>query len=407
MIYARPQSVFRNRSFSLFYVGQSFSYVGDGLRLIAIPLLVYHLTGSALSVGVTYALELGPFAIFGLVGGSLADRLDRRTLMIACDLIRFAVMALFALGYARGFLTIGLLYVGIVTISIAAAVFMGGQSSSIPFLIGKDRATQAVSALMAAEQTTQTILPPVGGAMFALVGPLPALALNALTYALSQASLAAIETLGPEVPSGAPTFADVLRDVRTGFAFVWKDVPLRTLSFVSLVLNFFGLMTGAVFIPFLKIDFGASDAVVGYALGIGAIGAVAGSFCAGRVPRTWPFGRVLLIAYACDGLLFVPVMLTHSLAVAVIFLTLTNACVLFEIGQIIGWRMRVIPEELVGRVFGAVRLIVLIGTVPGALAGGALADRFGPRTSIVISGIGYLSLALAVPLLGAVRRERR
>jgi MFS family permease len=403
----RAESVFRNRSFSLFYAGQAFSYVGDGLRLIAIPLLVYHLTGSALSVGVTYALELGPFALFGLVGGSLADRLDRRTLMIACDFTRFVVMALFAVGFARGFLTVGLLYAGIVMISIAAAVFMGGQASSIPFLIGKDRATQAISAMMAAEQTTQTILPPVGGAMFALVGPLPALAFNALTYAISQASIAAIDTLGPHEPSGAPTLREIVADVGRGFAFMWNDAALRAISFVSLVLNFFGLMTGAVFIPFLKRDFGASDQVVGYALGIGAIGAVAGSYVSGRLPKTWPFGRVLIYAYALDGLMFVPVMFTHSLPVAMIFLTITNACVLLEIGQIVGWRMRVIPEELIGRVFGAVRLVVLIGTVPGALVGGAIADRYGPRTSIVISGIGYLSLALIVPLFGAIRRERR
>jgi MFS family permease len=404
---ARVESVFRSRSFSLFYAGQAFSYVGDGLRIIAIPLLVYHLTGSALSIGVTYALEYGPFALFGLVGGSLADRLDRRTLMIACDFIRFAVMALFALGFARGFLSIGLLYGGIALISVAAAVFMGGQSSSIPFLIGKDRATQAVSALAATEMTTQMILPPLGGAMFALVGPLPALALNALTYAISQGSLASIDTLGPDEPSGPPSLGDVLRDVGRGFAFVWNDVPLRALSFVQLVLNFFGLMTGAVFIPFLKRDFGATDQMVGYALGVGAIGAVLGSTLAGRVPKAWPFGRILLIAYALDGIMFVPVMFTHSLPVAIFFLTITNACVLFEISQIVGWRMRVIPEALIGRVFGAVRLIVLIGTVPGALVGGYLADRYGPRSSIVLSGIGYLALASIVPAIAAIRRERR
>jgi MFS family permease len=404
---ARVESVFRSRSFSLFYAGQAFSYVGDGLRIIAIPLLVYHLTGSALSIGVTYALEYGPFAIFGLVGGSLADRIDRRALMIACDFIRFAVLALFALGFARGFLTLGLLYCGISLISLAAAVFMGGQASSIPFLIGKDRATQAVSALTGAEMTTQMILPPVGGALFALVGPLPALAINALTYAISQGSLAAIPTLGPDAPSGLPSAGDIVRDVGRGFAFVWRDGALRTLSFVQLVLNFFGLMTGAVFIPFLKHDFGASDQVVGYALGIGAIGAVAGAFVAGRIPKQWAFGRVLPIAYALDGLLFLPVIFTHALPVAIFFLTLTNACVLFEISQIVGWRMRVIPEELVGRVFGAVRLIVLFGTVPGALVGGAIADRYGPRASIALSGAGYLALALVVPFLRSIRNERR
>jgi MFS family permease len=400
-------SVFSNRSFRLFYAGQTFSYVGDGLRLIAIPLLVYHLTGTALSVGWTYALELGPFALFGLVGGSLADRLDRRSLMIGADVVRFAVLALFGLGYAFGFLSLGLLYAGIVTISLAAAVFMGGQASSIPFLLGKERATRATSVLMAAEQTTLTILPPIGGAFFALVGPLPALAINALTYLISQGSLALVPTLGPHAPSGLPTYREVRADIATGFRFMWGDRAMRAISAASFCLNFFGLMAGAVLIPFLKRDFGASDLVVGYALGCGAIGAVAGSWFAGRVPASWPFGRLLLVAYALDGVLFVPVMFTHHLVIAIGFLSLTNGCALFEIAQIVGWRMRITPAELVGRVFGAVRLVALGGTVPGALAGGLIADRYGARAAMIVAGLGYLGMALAVAAVPAIRRERR
>ncbi len=399
--------VFGNRSFRRFYVGQTFSYAGDGLRLIAIPLLVYHLTGSALSVGLTYALELGPFALFGLVGGSLADRVDRRALMIGADVVRFAILALFASGYAFGFLTIGMLYAGIVVISLAAAVFMGGQASAIPYLLGKDRATQAMSALLAAEQTSEMLLPPIGGAFFALVGPLPALAINAATYLISQASLALVPTLGPENPSGAPSPRIIAADIAIGFRFLWNDRAMRTFAMLSLALNFFGLMAGASLIPFLKREFGATDLVVGYAFGLGAIGSIVGSYVAGRVPATWPFGRVMIVAYALDGTLFVPVMFTHNLVVAVAFLALTNACVLFEIAQIVGWRMRVIPAELVGRVFGVARLIVLIGTVPGALLGGLLADRYNARLPIIVSGAGYLALALIVAAFPAVRRERR
>jgi MFS family permease len=404
---ARSASVFRNRSFSLFFTGQAFSYVGDGLRLIAIPLLVYHLTGSALSIGVTYALELGPFAIFGLLGGSFADRLDRRRLMIVCDAGRFLVMALFAVGYARGFLTLGILYGGIVVMSVAAAIFVSCMSSTIPYLVGKDRATRAIAALLAAEQVSQTILPPVGGALFALVGPLPALGMNAFTYLASQASIAAVDDFGPELPSGLPSLAQIVADVVAGFRHMWGDAAMRAMSATSLLLNFFGLMCGAVIIPYLKRDFGASDAMVGYALGISAIGAFAGSWLAGRVPHTWPFGRVLACAYLGDGLLFIPVAFTHDLRVAVAFMAITNGCVLFEFAQIIGWRMRVIPEELVGRVFGAVRLVVLCGTVPGALVGGALADRFGARVPILVSCFGYLTMAIVVGLVPAIRRERR
>jgi MFS family permease len=403
----RVESVFRNRSFSLFYAGQAFSYVGDGLRLIAIPLLVYHLTGSALSVGVTYALELGPFAIFGLVGGSLADRLDRRKLMIVCDFVRFLVMALFALGYAFGFLTLPMLYGGIVVLSIAAACFLGGQSSSIPYLIGKDRATKAMSALLAAEQISQTIVPPIGGALFALLGPLPALAGNAFTYLVSQGSLAAIETLGPAKPSGLPTLAEIGADIGVGFRQLWRDAGARALSILLFFFNLFGWMIGAVFIPFLKRDFGASDTVVGYALGVGAIGAAIGSWLAGKVPASWPFGRVIAISFAVDALMFVPVMFTNRLDVAIAFLSLTNVCVLFEIAQIIGWRMRVTPEHLVGRLFGATRLVVLIGAVPGTLIGGALADRYGARAPIIVAGLGYLATAVLAAALPAIRRERR
>ena len=403
----RALSVFSNRSFRLFYAGQTFSYVGDGFRIIAIPLLVYHMTGSALSVGVTYALEYGPFALFGLVGGSLADRLDRRSLMIGADIVRFGVLAFFVAGYAAGFLTLGMLYAGIVTISLAAAVFMGGQASSIPFLLGTSRATQAAAVLLAAEQATLMILPPIGGAFFALVGPLPALAINALTYLISQGSLALVPTLGPDSPSGLPSARDVGRDVVTGFRFMWRDGAMRTLSGASFLLNFFGIMAGAALIPYLKRDFGASDLVVGYALGFSAVGAVAGSWVAGRIPRAWSFGRVLIVAYALDGVLFIPVMLTHRLDVAIVFLSLANGCALFEVAQIVGWRLRVTPAELVGRVFGAVRFVALGGIVPGAIAGGLLAERYGARSAMLVSGSGYLVMALAVVSLPAIRRERR
>ena len=179
-------------------------------------------------------------------------------------------------------------------------------------MIGKDRATQAIAALFAAEQLSQTVLPPIGGALFALVGPLPALAANAATYLFSQTALLAVDGLGPATPAGLPRLRDIVADVAVGFRFAWRDPAMRTMSAFSLFFNFFGLMTGAVMIPFLKRDFGASDTVVGYALGISAIGALAGSWLRrDAFPKRWPFGRTIVVAYAADGIFFIPVMLTH------------------------------------------------------------------------------------------------
>lgn len=140
----------------------------------------------------TFALEVLPFALFSLVGGSLAGRLDRRKLMLGADALRFAIIAAFTVALWRNALSLPLLYGGVVLLSLCAAVYLGAQASSIPFLLGKDRAKAAVAALVATEQGVNLVAPPVGGAIFGLVGALPALAMNAATYLTSQLSIASV-----------------------------------------------------------------------------------------------------------------------------------------------------------------------------------------------------------------------
>jgi MFS family permease len=401
------RSIFAERSFSLYFCGQLLSYLGDGLRQLAIPLLVFNLTHSGLSLGITYALEFLPFSLFGLIGGSLADRLDRRRLMIGCDFVRFAIIGLFAVLYWRHALSLLVLYTGIAIVSIAAAIFLGGQSTSIPYLLGTARSGRAVGALLAAEQTSNLVAPPIGGLLFALGGPLPALALNALTYLTSQVSLALVPSMGPDNPGKAPSVREIWADIVEGFRFMHGDRVMRIVAYCSLLLNLFGMMAGAVFIPFLKLEFHASDAQVGLAYGALALGSICGSLLGGATAGRWPFGRSLLIAYALDGLIFVPVIFAHRLWPAVIFWMLANVGGTFETTHIISWRMRVTPHEKIGRVFAAVRLIALIGVVPGTLIGGSLADLHGPRLPIIVSTFGFLIVALGASIFASLRVDRR
>ncbi|MDQ6779862.1 MAG: MFS transporter [Candidatus Eremiobacteraeota bacterium] len=404
---AQPFGIFSSRGFRLFYAGQALSYIGDGLRSLALPLLVFKLTGSALTLGVTYALQFLPFAVAGLIGGSLADRLDRRRLLIACDFVRFIVLALFVVAGLRGFLSLPLIYAGIVVISVSAAVFLGGQSSSIPFLLGRQASAPANGALIAAEQGANLIAPPLGGALFTLYGAVPALAVNAFTYLTSLIAIARIPSLGPERPSKVTSVREVAADIAQGFSFLTADAAMRTITWLSLFLNLFGMMAMAVYIPFYKIALGANDAQVGLTLGVNALGAGVGSLLAGKYANHWPFGAALCIAYIIDGLIFVPVMFAHHIWVATLFFSLASGGAAFETTQIISWRMRVVPLEKIGRVFGAVRLIALFGVVPGTLIGGYLADHYGVRTPITVSTLGYLFIALSAVAVRAVRTDRR
>jgi MFS family permease len=401
----RDASAFRSRAFRRFYAGQALSYLGDGLRTLAIPLLVFRLTGSAVSLGVTFALELLPFALFSLLGGSLADRLDRRRLMLGTDAVRFLIMALFTFALWRGVLTLPLLYAGVVLLAICAAIFMGSQSSSIPYLLGKDHAKGGVAALAATEQGINLIAPPIGGAIFGVFGPLPALAANAATYLCSQVSIASVASFGPERPGGFPPLADIAADVRAGFRFVMGDRVMRTLSLTATALNTIGIFGFVAMIPYLKREFGASDQLVGIAFGSFAIGSVAGSVLAGRTH--WPFGRALVIAYVLDALFWLPTIWAQSFWLAVASVSMCAACGAYEITSIVAWRMRVIPEDMIGRVFGVIRLLVVIGMFPGSLLGGVLTDQLGPRMVFAISGFGFLALALNLGLSRSVREERR
>jgi MFS family permease len=401
------RGIFASRSFRQYYAGQALSLVGDGLRTLAVPLLVYHLTGSALSTGVSYICEFVPFALFGLVGGSLADRVDRRMLMIGADAVRCTIMALFALLFAHHVLTIGMLYGGLVLMAVCAAVFMGGQASSIPFLLGPEKGTQAAAALSLAENSSNLITPVAGGALFSIFGPLPALAINAATYFFSQLSLARISTLGPENPHGFPSFAHVLDDVRLGFRMLFADRGMRAQAYVSLALNVFGFGGYSVLIPFLKTGFRASDPQVGLFLGISAAGAVVGSLIAGKFADRWPFGKALSVAYAVDALIFVPVVLTSNIWIAGIFWAFSNAFAQFEVAQIVGFRLRVTPPAMVGRVFAAVRLLVLCGMAPGIAAFGIVADRYGAHTAIIVAAFGFVAIAFAAIASPAIRNERR
>src|SRR5580698_7882684 len=375
---ARAAGIFGSAAFRQYFIGQSLSLLGDGLRTLAVPLLAYHITHSALSTGAAFICEVAPFSLFSLVGGSLADRLDRRRLMIGCDAIRFAVMAFFAIAYWQHVLSLGMIYAGLVVISICAAAFQGGQSSSIPYLLGRDRATKAVAVLITVENISYLVTPAIGGAIFAWVGPLPALVLNAATYLASQISLSRISSLGPDEPQGVPTFSHLAHDIKLGFGYLWSDTGMRVQAICGFFFNIFGYGCYAVLIPFLKVTFGAGDQVVGAFWAMSAAGATAGAWFASRYAGRWPFGRALTIAYLLDAACFFPVVLVRNVWIVAACWTISNAFANFEIAQIIGFRMRVTPEHLIGRVMGAVRLFVLSGMAPGIIAFGWIADHRSP-----------------------------
>ncbi len=376
--------------------------MADGLRTLVIPLVVYHLTGSGLALGITYALEYAPYAIFSTIGGSLADRVDRRTLMIGCDGVRFGVMLIFAFAFGAGMLALPLVYLGMTIVSVAGAIFVGGQSTSVPYLVGPGRVAAAVATLVAAEEAGYMVAPPIGGVLFALCGPLISLASIAGVYLVSMAATAALPSLGPEVPGRMPTAAELARDTREGFAFITGHRQLAALTWIGAFVGFFSMLGYAAIVPYLKTIFTVTDGQVGVSFGMFSLAAVVGSLVSGRF-RTGIWA-LLAASLAVDTLSYIPIVFGTNVGVAVGGLALSCGMSAFELAAIMAWRLTVIPQARLGRVVGAVNVIALGGTVPGAILGGWLCDHAGPRAAMAVAGLGYLA-CLTVVAFALLRRS--
>lgn len=402
---ARTASVFRSSSFARFYAGQSLSYLGDGLRTLAIPLLVYKLTGSGVALGVTWGLELLPYAFVSLIGGSLADRVDRRRLMLVCDAVRCLVMLVLSALFASGRLALWEVYASVFVLACAGAIFLGSQQSSIPYLLGKDRTKSAIATLNATEQGVNLVAPPLGGALLGLVGPLPALLANAVTYLASQVAIASVDDFGPDEPGRVPTPREVAGDVATGWRFLRADRPLFAFALLSLAMNFIGSIGFIALIPFFKRAFGATDWQVGLAFGCFAGGAAIGSIVAARTH--WRFGASYAIVTLLDAVAWIPIAWAPTLPLAAVGITLSSLCSGYTVTSVVSWRLRILPEDLVGRVTGVARVLILGGIFPGSLLGGWLADRAGVRATEALSGFGFLACAIVAASLRTIREERR
>ena len=228
----------------------------------------------------------------------------------------------------------------------AARCSWARQTASIPYLLGKDRAKGAVAALQATEQGVNLVAPPIGGALFGLLGPLPALAINALTYLTSQVAIASVRTFGPDQPGRLPSLRQIGGDVATGWRFVFADRTMMLLSFTSCAYNFVGSIGYVALIPYFKRAFFAGDQVIGLAFGCFSAGAALGSFVAGRTH--WAFGPAVIIANLADGFGWLPLPWTHSIWTAIAGVAFSSFTSGYAITTIVSWRLRVIPEEYVG-----------------------------------------------------------
>ncbi|WP_405747753.1 MFS transporter [Streptomyces sp. NBC_01525] len=285
-------SLWRNRNFLLLWCGQGADTLGPRVAPIVLPLLALDtLHAGTFQISLLTSLGWLPYLLFSLPAGILADRIDQRKLMIACDLGRLLLILSVPLTALSGRLTLWHLYTVVGVSGILTVAFTVAYRSQLPKLMHSAQLVDGNGKLGMCESLTELTGPGLGGVLAGAIGTSRALFVNVLTYALSALTLGLMRV--PEVPaedSAAPARVPLRAAMREGFAFVRREpVPLKLLMCTS-VSNFFVTAANAIAVPFLVRELHAPTSAVGLVFTIGSVGGLlAGALAtrAGLRPTLW------------------------------------------------------------------------------------------------------------------------
>jgi hypothetical protein len=390
-----------SRNLRLLVIGELFSGLGSQAALVAIPFQVYTLTGSAALVGLLGIVELLPIVVGSLLGGAIADRVERRKLMLAAQsAIAISAAALAAITFAEE-PPVGLIFVFAGLLAGGATVDNVTRSAIVPALAG-DRLRAALSITYGLYQVAAVVGPALGGVMIAALGTGSAYTAQAVGFLIMIGVTAALPKLPP-----APITTEhlpIFRAIKEGFTFVRGNSALMGSFAMDLMAMTFG-MPRALFAVLALTVFDAGASGTGLLYASVSAGAVVAALTTGWVEHARWLGRIVIGAVLVWGLAIAAAGFMPSIWPAAALLALAGAAdsISAVCRSIIN--QTVTPEELRGRMSAIFTLVVTSGPRLGDLESGIAASLTTAGVAVVSGGFacvaGVALIVLLFPALAA------
>ncbi|MGH2737158.1 MAG: MFS transporter [Actinomycetota bacterium] len=382
-------------SFWRFWWGSAVSQLGDGVRITALPLLAASITRDPLPVAVVGAAVWLPWLVFGVVGGAIVDRVDRRSLMRNVQLARMLVMAVVVAAVVTDLASIPLLAGAAFVIGLGEVLVDSALYSVVPRVVAEAQLEAANGRLGAAQLVGNELAgPPVGALLFGATAWLP-FAADAVSFGASGVALERVRGDFRPDDEGRPR-TSIRQDAREGVRWLAGHRVLRAITLGLGAINV-GAGGWAVLVLFALEVLDVTGVGFGLLVSSTAIGGVVGSFSGERVARVLGRRRAMLWPLAITGLATMGVGLTSNAFVAGVFIFVEGLGV--GIFNVIGRSLRQVltPDRLLGRVTSGQRMFSYGMGAIGALLGGWLADTFGLRTPFIVGGA---LIAIVAALMG-------
>jgi MFS family permease len=385
----REDSLLRNPRFLRLWIGQGVSFLGDGVSMVALVVLVVQMTGSASAVAGALVARLLP-TIASPLAGVLADRLDRRVVLVASDLAR-AVLAL-GLIFVRDLVV---LYALVFLMGLARTIFNPTVRAAFPGVVGGGDLTRANALISGTFSVSETVGPVLGGVLVATVGVNAAFALDSATYLVSAAFLFRIPLSRPRRDEDG----DLARELKAGFAYLaGARMPLAIVVGASLtMLTINTTIPAEVFLA--KETFDAGDAGYGLLVGLWGGGMVLGSAIIAALGDRVNLALFYFLGIFVSALALVGTSLSPTFVVALVALTIAGVANGIDDVTANTILQKRVPDALLGRVFAVRYLGFSAGEVLAFLLGGVIVDAAGTRFTFLFAGVATAVVGLLVLLL--------
>lgn len=353
------------------------------------PLLVFQLTHSALNLAITTLTWSLPHLLFGLVVGAWVDRVDRKRLMIAVDVLLAATLVTIpALAYVRA-LNVYWVYAVDFAASTLSLVFQQAEFTAIPSLVGGADLVTANGRINASYQAVQVLGPAIAGAVVTVVPVTSLYLVDAGSYLVSAVALLAVGVSFNLVATKEREPSTIVADIKAGLRYVLRHPVLRNISLMMMLFNLVHATANAQAVLYAKVRLHATNFELGILFAAAGVGAVLFSLAAGRLRRSFSFSVVVLGCLMATGLTLAIFSAIPWFWVAVPFYLLSEGFGSLLNINTFSLRQAIVPNQMLGRVLSVAGVLAFSATPVGSLVGGLIIEKTGD-VALVFGAIGVL-----------------
>ena len=402
------RSPIRNRNFALLWSGGLISDLGDWMLLIALPVYVFQLTGSAFITSTVFVAELVPALIIGQVAGVFVDRWDRRRILVVAGLVQAAL--LLPLLAATSVESLWIIYVVAAVQSCLARLCGPAKAALVPALVPADQLTAANSLNAVSDNLARLVGSPLGGLAIQLLGLTGVVIVDAVTYLASAALTAGVRSPRGEapVPASSPAWPSqrpsLLGDWLDGLRTIRRTKPLPAVLFIGALSQVAQGIFVVLFVVFVLQELHGTGGDVGLIRGMQAVGGIVGGLAIGALSRRLSPRALVGWGFIVFGLISLATWnaptLTTAIGVYVGLFMIVGVPGVATMTGLMTTVQSVAPPTHLGRVFAAFEASAGGLQAVGVLLAGALADRLGVVTILnAQAGIYVLCGLLALVVL--------